>query len=270
MYKIMRQFFSILSRSPKFVCSAGFGENIMTEHTLLRDNVQKGGSRFNQAPKYAVQTVLKAFNGIFQSFQTFMCGLHLRNISTFSWKGAQSCIDTLQFIGILWVVFTRYHPLMHQFCHRNHLIAFDFVTGPAKTDKRDWKIDMFITVTSLSTLITSASWSSWFKSGDVPNLLSICFKDVINFLTFFFIFFVKILYTATLPSILESPFHLRRAEWRAWTFSLICSMVSLVMPQISKILIDPSKQLFHAFLTLMMRNHFLGWYHVEKIIQSNV
>jgi len=101
-----------------------------------------------------------------------------------------------------------------------------------------WKMDKFIVITSLRTLIT-ASWS-WFNTVDDPNLLSICFKDEINFLALLFIFLVNKLYSATLFSMLESPFLLLRAEWRAWAFSLTCETVFLVMPQISKTLTEPS------------------------------
>jgi len=153
-------------------------------------------------------------------------------------KVASTHCNSLEFSVLSSHVIT---PLCINFASNNHLVPFDFGAGTAKKASRDWKIDMFITMTSLSTLVKTESCWSWSKSGDTPNLLSICFKVVINFLAFFFIFFEKELYSATTLSMLESPFLLRRAEWRAWTFSLICNKVSLVMSQISKILTEPSR-----------------------------
>ncbi|KAJ1377302.1 hypothetical protein SESBI_49035 [Sesbania bispinosa] len=47
-------------------------------------------------------------------------------------------------------------PLCINFVTSNHLVAFDFEGGRDKKDKRDWKMDMFIVMTSLSTLIKVA------------------------------------------------------------------------------------------------------------------
>jgi len=131
-------------------------------------------------------------------------------------------------------------PLCINFATNDHLDVFEFDEDTVKNDKINWKTDKLIRMTSLRTLITAAKWWSRSKSGDTPNLPSICFKDEINLMAFFFIVFVNNLYSATLASTHESPFLLRREEWRAWTFSLICNMVSLVMPHISKILTEPS------------------------------
>jgi len=153
-------------------------------------------------------------------------------------KDASTHCNSLEFSVLSSHVIT---PLCINFASNNHLVPFDFGAGTAKKASRDWKTDMFVPMTSLSTLVKAESCWSWSKSGDIPNLLSICFKVVINFLAFFFIFFEKKVYSATTFSMLESPFLLLRAEWRAWTFSLICNKVSLVMSHISKTLTEPSR-----------------------------
>ncbi|WVZ10981.1 hypothetical protein V8G54_015511 [Vigna mungo] len=108
--------------------------------------------------------------------------------------------------------FCAFTPFCINFATNTHLVAFDFEAGTAKKANRDWKTDMFIPMTSLTTLIKETScWSSSI-TGDTPNLFSICFKVVINFLAFFFIFFEKKLYSTTILSMLESPFLLLRAE----------------------------------------------------------
>ena len=82
-------------------------------------------------------------------------------------------------------------PLCIYFETSDHLLGFDFNTGVDKNNTSDWKIEMLIALTSVSTLITVESWWSWLKSGEASVLLFIFFIAASNFLESLFIFFLE-------------------------------------------------------------------------------
>jgi len=231
---------SFLSIPRKFVCILGFVEKLLLKVPYWEITFKREALVLIKRLK-TLSNPFSTLSIAFSKVSNLSCATRMFSSWVPSFRRVLKAIST-QCNSLSFSEFSSdgFTPLCINFATSNHLVAFEFDEDMVKNDKIDWNTDKLITMTSLSTLVTEARWWSRSKSGDTPNLPSICFNDVINLLAFLFIFLANNLYSATLVSTLESPFLLRRAEWRTWTFSLICNMVSLVMPHMSKILIEPS------------------------------